>query len=439
MTDLRTRLEGSPYQGYSYSYPHKTAYRAFEEPVPLEELWMRQRRDALFLYVHVPFCDMRCGFCNLFTRARPEASLVDAFLSALERQAGVIRNALGDASFARLAAGGGTPTYLQPKAIETVLDVIEHVMGAAPGRVPLSVEASPGTVSAEKLQLLADRGTTRLSIGVETFVEAEAAAVNRPQKTGVVENALGLIRESNIPALNIDLIYGLPEQSVASWVSSLTAALRYAPEELYLYPLYVRPQTTLTRSARAWDDLRLLCYREARSLLLAEGYTQVSMRMFRAPHASPEAGPSYRCQEDGMVGLGCGARSYATDVHYSTEYAVRARGVREIIENFVSMSDESFRFAGHGHVLAPDDLRRRYVIQSLLSGEGLSFPDYARRFGSHVDDDLPQLAQLLDLGLAAHASETLNLTERGIECADVIGPWLYSERVKQLMERYEWR
>ena len=194
----------------------------------MADLWMRQRRDALFLYVHLPFCDMRCGFCNLFTRARPERSLVDAYLSALRRQAGVVREALDDASFARLASGGGTPTYLDPKAIEMVLDVVEHVMGAELGRVPFSVEASPGTVSAEKLQLLADRGTTRLSIGVETFVEAEAAAVNRPQRTDVVEKSLELIRQSRIPALNIDLIYGLPEQTVASWLSSITAALRFA-------------------------------------------------------------------------------------------------------------------------------------------------------------------------------------------------------------------
>lgn len=437
--DLRTRLAGSPYQGYSYSYPHKTAYRPFDRPVPLSDLWARERRESLFLYLHVPFCEMRCGFCNLFTRARPEGSLVDRYLAALERQARRVRAALGEARFARLALGGGTPTYLEPQGLEAVLDTAEHALGAELGRIPASVEVSPGTVTAEKLALLAGRGTSRVSIGIETFVEAEARAVNRPQETAAVERALRLIRESGIPTLNVDLIYGLPGQTVASWLGSLRAALRHAPEEVYIYPLYVRPQTTLDRAGAAWDDLRLDCYREARALLAAEGYSQVSMRMFRASHAPPETGPPYRCQEDGMVGLGCGARSYATELHHSSEYAVRARGVREIIEDFASRPDEAFGLADYGHRLAPDDLRRRFVIQSLLSGEGLAPAGYAARFGSDVWTDLPQLEELVETGLATRTAERLALNDRGLERSDTIGPWLYSERVRTLMEGYRWR
>jgi oxygen-independent coproporphyrinogen-3 oxidase len=437
---LRTLLEGTPYQGYSYSYPHKTAYRPFEEPVPLAKIWAGERRTALFLYVHVPFCDMRCGFCNLFTQAKPEGSLVGRYLRALNRQAACVRAALGDAYFARLALGGGTPTYLEPAELESVFDTIATVMGADPkqNRIPVSIEVSPGTVTAEKLAILTARGTTRVSIGIESFVEAEAQALHRPQQTAIVEHALGLIRQSGIPTLNLDLIYGILGQGVASWLESLRAALRYAPEELYLYPLYVRPQTGLGRAGRAWDDLRLSCYREGRALLLAEGYTQISMRMFRAPHAPPETGPPYRCQEDGMVGLGCGARSYATDLHYSTRYAVRAHGVRAIIEDFVSAPEASFGLASHGHRLTPDDLRRRFVIQSLLSGEGLSFPEYTRRFASDAGIDLPQLEELAELELATQTHDGLTLSARGIERSDVIGPWLYSARVRTLMEDYPW-
>jgi oxygen-independent coproporphyrinogen III oxidase len=439
MRDLRTMLAGSPYQGYSYSYPHKTAYRPFHQPVPLTDLWALERIDSLFLYIHIPFCEMRCGFCNLFTRAMPEGSLVEHYLGALERQARRVRGALGDASFARLALGGGTPTFLEPKGLEAVFDVAERVMGAKPGQVPVSVEVSPGTVTADKLEVLAARGTTRVSIGIESFIEAEASAVNRPQQTVVVERALDLLRASGIPTVNIDLIYGLPGQNVTSLLTSLRAALHHSPEELYLYPLYVRPQTTLGRAGREWDDLRLACYREGRGLLLAEGYMQVSMRMFVAPHAAPETGPLYRCQEDGMVGLGCGARSYATELHYSSGYAVRAHGVRAIIDDFVASPDESFSTAAHGYRLSPDDLRRRFVIQSLLSGEGLSCLGYTRRFGSNVRADLPQIEELTELEMARETTDGLMLTERGIERSDVLGPWLYSEPVRALMESYRWR
>lgn len=439
MTDLPSLLEGSPYQGYSYSYPHKTSYRPLGSPVSLAELWSRERRDSLFLYIHIPFCEMRCGFCNLFTQAKPEGSLVERYLRALERQARRVRDALGDASFARLAVGGGTPTFLEPEALETALDLAETVMGARLAAIPFAIEVSPGTVTSEKLSILVERGASRVSIGVETFVEDEARAVNRAQETAVVERALGLIRDSNVRTLNIDLIYGLPTQTVASWLASVRAALRYRPEELYLYPLYVRPQTTLGRADREWDDLRLLCYREGRALLLAEGYTQVSMRMFRAAHSPPETGPAYRCQEDGMVGIGCGARSYATELHYSDEYAVRARGVRAIIEDYVSSADSSFGVAEYGHRLEFGDLKRRFVIQSLLSGAGLSIDEYTRRFGGDPLFDLPELLELPELGLASTCAERMSLTECGLERSDVIGPWLYSERVRSLMEGYAWR
>jgi oxygen-independent coproporphyrinogen III oxidase len=432
-------LTGSPYLGYAYSYPHKTAYRPLDPPVALGPLWAGEPGDSLFLYVHVPFCGMRCGYCNLFTRARPDQALVRGYLDALRRQAERVRSAMPDAAFARFAMGGGTPTYLGLSDLESALDVAERTMGADLVRIPGSVEVSPETADAEKLGLLHARGIDRISIGVETFDEAEAAAVSRPQKAAVIERALEAIRQSGAPTLNIDLIYGLPGQSVASWLHSVRAALRFAPEELYLYPLYVRPLTGLGRSRREWDDLRLACYREARDLLRAEGYSQASMRMFRARHAPEDHGPAYRCQEDGMVGLGCGARSYTRALHYGSEYAVGGRGIRAILDDYTARPDVAFELADHGCLLGEDDQRRRHVIQSLLSGEGLDRAGYLRRFGTDPFDDLPVLADLEGLGLAIRSADRLALTDSGLERSDAIGPWLYSDRVRRLTEEFAWR
>ena len=439
MSLAETLLSGSPYASYAYSYPHKTAYRPLDPPVPLVPLWTAERRDALSLYIHVPFCGMRCGFCNLFTKARPPAELVEGYLGALERQAARTVDDLGEATFARLAIGGGTPTYLDLADLETVLDIAGRTMGADLGRIPGSVEVSPGTVDAAKLALLRARGLDRVSIGVESFDEAEAAAVYRPQGSEAVGRALGLIRESGFPTLNIDLIYGLPGQTVASWLASVRRALRFAPEELYLYPLYVRPLTGLGRRGGEWDDLRLACYREARALLIGEGYAQESMRMFRSPHAPAEVGPAYRCQEDGMVGLGCGARSYTSTLHYATEYAVGTREVGSIIAAYAARPSLTFGFADFGFRLDPEDRRRRHVIQSLLSPEGLDLAGYARRFGTEATYDLPGLAELESSGLAERSENELRLTVEGLERSDAIGPWLDSAKVRSLKEGYQWR
>jgi oxygen-independent coproporphyrinogen-3 oxidase len=432
-------LADPAYEGYAYAYPHKTAYRPLRPPVPLREAWAGERRDALFLYLHVPFCEMRCGFCNLFTLTRPKDGLAGAYLAALRRQALRVRHALGDARFARVAVGGGTPTFLDAAQLAELFDIAEHTLGADLHAIPVAVETSPATAEPDKLALLRDRGVKRVSIGVQSFIEAEVAAAGRPQKTADVEAALGHLRAVGFPTLNLDLIYGLPRQTVASWLASVRAALRWRPEELYLYPLYVRPLTGLGRSRHDGDDIRPACYREARALLLDADYVQVSMRLFRARHAPAEDGPVYCCQEDGMVGVGCGARSYTRALHYATEYAVRAPGIREILADYVARPDEAFDRADYGFRLEPGEQRRRYVIQSLLSGEGLAGAAYRNRFGTEPLDDLPELGELEPLGLARRDAERLRLTPAGVERSDAIGPWLYSPAVRGLMGEYAWR
>lgn len=438
MTRLEQMLDGSPYVAYLYGYPHKTAYRPFTPALPLESVWAEERRDALFLYIHVPFCEMRCGFCNLFTAAGPKQDVVDGYLGALVRETKRVKEALGTASFARAAIGGGTPTLLDVAGLNTVFDMAEGVMGADMKNIPVSVEVSPETVDAQKLQVLRSRGTDRVSMGIQSFIEAEVAAVKRPQKTAQVEAALDLIRSTGFPTLNLDLIYGMEGQTEESFLYSLRTALRYSPEELYLYPLYVRPLTFLGKKARAWDDMRLSLYRVGRDFLLSEGYTQVSMRMFRARHAPDAGGPVYRCQEDGMVGLGCGARSYTGRVHYSSEYAVGSREVRSIISSYSERTEASFGEVGYGFRLDSEERRRRYMLLSLLA-DGVDLAVYRQRFCTEALEDFPELEELEAHGLARKSGGMVQLTAAGVERSDMIGPWLHSGQVQAMMKEYAWR
>jgi oxygen-independent coproporphyrinogen III oxidase len=312
-------------------------------------------------------------------------------------------------------------------------------LGADPARSLGSVEVSPGTVTGEKLRFLRGQGIDRISIGIQSFVEAETAAAGRPQKLTEVYQALEQIRAVDFPTLNLDLIYGLPGQTIASWLYSVDTALQFAPEELYLYPLYVRPLTGLGRSPKTWADDRRDFYRQARDRLLAQGYEQVSMRMFRAAQATVTPAPVYCCQSDGMVGIGCGARSYTRSLHYSSEYAVGRTGIQAILEQYQQRSDQSFSEANYGFWLTLEEQKRRFILQSILQMEGLTCARYQQTFGSEVGQDFPQLAELLALGLAHQTPTSLILTAEGIEQADTIGPWLYSAATHQLMESYAWR
>jgi oxygen-independent coproporphyrinogen-3 oxidase len=138
-----------------------------------------------------------------------------------------------------------------------------------------------------------------------------------------------------------------------------------------------------------------------------------------------------------MIGLGCGARSYTRALHYSSEYAVGAAGIREILASYIAKPDDAFNFADYGFALDGAEQRRRFVIQSLLQVEGLDFAAYRQRFGSEVMGDLPELAQFEERGLAMRDDDRLRLTEAGLEMSDAIGPMLYSPRVRNLMESYQ--
>lgn len=444
MTRTRVRLP-RPYQSYVYAYPHKTAYRPLAPQPRLRGLWSTEPRDALSLYLHIPFCEIRCGFCNLFTRVGAPGDLTTRYLDALTRQAETVRNALGEPlRFATAAFGGGTPTYLDPGELTRLCDIAEYTMGADLRGIGFSVETSPATATADRLAVLTARGATRISLGVQSFDESEARAAVRPQRRADVESALARIRDTGVANLNIDLIYGIAGQTPQSWRTSLDAALAWRPEEIYLYPLYVRPLTGLSRRTdeaadRTWDSERLRLYRQGRDHLLAHGYRQRSMRMFRRADA-PVTGPDdYSCQTDGMIGLGCGARSYTRDLHYSFDYAVQVGEVRAIIDSYTATAD--FGVAVHGRVIDESEARRRFLLQSVLQADGLVVADYRSRFGSGPHTDFPrELGVLADRGwLAGTTGELLRLSPEGLAYSDAIGPEFFSPAVRAAMAEYELR
>ncbi|MEU7822848.1 radical SAM protein [Catellatospora sp. NPDC049133] len=486
-----TVLDGSPYQGYLYAYPHKTAYRPLRPRPHLRDVWAGQDRDNLFLYLHIPFCEMRCGFCNLFTRALPPAEQVGAYLRQLRVQAEQVAAALGPARYARAAIGGGTPTHLTADELAELFAITDGVLGLDPAAAQLSVETSPATATPDRLAVLAAHGTHRVSMGVQSFLDSEAHAAGRPQRRADVDRALTALRDAAFPLLNVDLIYGIPGQTRDTWTYSLREALAWHPEEIYLYPLYVRPLTGLGRrdgvppptgpaalerdllvpsglntapdrealllsgtaarpdrdalvpsgSAAApdrdaqWDSQRLDLYRHGRDLLREAGYRQLSMRQFRRADVPDPDGADYCCQDDGMVGIGCGARSYTADLHYSFDYAVSVREVRAIIDDYLSRPAGDFAHAEFGFALDGGEQRLRWLVKSLLRAEGVDLAGYADRFGSKADDDFPHLVELIGRGWAVGDGDRLVLTDEGLAHGDAIGPWLVSGPVRAAMAR----
>ncbi len=438
-------LHQDPYQAYTYAYPHKHAYRSFAAAKSLAQIWQAEDRQQLFAYVHIPFCNYRCGFCNLFALGAPSAELVDAYLPALARQMYAVARALGEHRFTRFALGGGTPSYLSADQLRQLFDQLHQHFQIDTQRIPAAVEIAPEGATVDRIQLFQLLGIDRISMGVQSFNDAELAALARPKQSVQVINAVETMRAHSNAQINLDLIYGTPGQTLTSFEQTLRSTLALAPDELYLYPLYVRHLTGLAKrnakssTLQSAEHSKLALYQLACEILQAEGYTQISTRQFKrsGPQASTAAMPDYSCQTDGMIGLGAGARSYTQAVHYSFDYAVGRNPTNAIIAHYNQADLQYFSHAHHGFELNADEQRRRFVMQSLLQWPGLQLASYQQRFGTATLSDFPMLEELITLQLAAHDGRLLQLTAAGMARADAIGPWLYSDAVKQKIADYD--
>lgn len=430
--------ETNRFQSYLYSYPHKTAYRNFEEKLDLKELWATEKKHAMYLYTHIPFCRMKCSFCNLFTVSHPKEDLVNLYLKKIQLEAEVVRDSLGDFNFAGYAIGGGTPSHLDISQLEQLFTIYTDTLGVDLKNTPGSFEISPDTINDEKLTFLSQHGVQRLSIGIQSFIEAEARSVGRVQPETVMEPLLEKISSYQFPVFNLDLIYGIPGQTVETWLASLQKAIQFQPTEIFLYPLYVRPLTSLFKKHISIqnEDIRSTLYRIGRDFLQTNGYAQDSMRLFRKQVAGLRESSEYSCQEDGMIGLGTNARSYTTDVHYSTEYAVSKPNVAAIINDYVAKERADFMTASYGIRLSEDDRKRRYLIKSLLKAQGLDAAHYQSIYGTDVYADFPELQTLLEMKLARESGGRMQLHGEGMAYSDLIGHWFISPAVKQKMQEY---
>ncbi len=419
------------YEQYTYSYPHKHAYRKLEKPIDLNKVWEREDTSNLFAYVHIPFCEMRCGFCNLFTIANPKEG-VDRYLNALQREALEYKKSIPNIQFEEYAIGGGTPTFLEEDELAKMLSIFKNDLGVNTQSKYGSIEASPKSINKEKIHLIEEFGIDRISMGVQSWIEEETKLLGRPQSVNAVVRAVEDIASSKVPEFNLDLIYGIHSQTKESWLYSIDRTLEYSPTEIFLYPLYTRALTGLAKMQHSNEDNRLYLFRIGRDYLLENGYMQTSMRCFRRADA-PIIKNNYTSTKDGMIGIGAGARSYTQNLHYSSNYAVSRKATKNIINEY-SLKEE-FTTIDYGFYLKEEEQLIRFLVKSLIDGGCLNKEAFRTRFGKDIST-INIIQRLFDFNWLEENEDYLQLNKSGMEMEDAIGPMLFSENVKFLMSEY---
>lgn len=419
----------SRYVDYMYSYPHKTAYRSFPAPVSLIPYLEQLEGRKASLYFHIPFCSHKCGYCNLFSLQTNRTEYITSYLETLHQQAQQLAPLTTGLTFDSFAIGGGTPLLLTIPQLEQLCTTAD-LFGVHPSCAFTSVETSPEYADRDRLNLLKQAEVARVSIGIQSFVDEELKTLKRRPRQNTIYKALEDIRQMDFPYFNIDLIYGIKGQTVESFLYSLEQALRFQPNELFIYPLYVRQGTGITE--RESDDTCFRMYSAACDLLRASGFLQTSMRRFI--HHPPTDG-EVSCGDEVMLSCGSGGRSYLGNLHYATRYTVCQQCIGREIDRYVATTD--FTVAQNGFILSNEEQQQRFIIKNLMYYIGIDKAEYYRRFGETLDL-LPLFRQLAERGWIEETADRIRLTSEGLGFSDYIGQLFISPKIRELMETYSY-
>ncbi|MBC7236751.1 MAG: radical SAM family heme chaperone HemW [Chloroflexi bacterium] len=370
------------------------------------------------LYIHIPFCRSKCFYCDFCSYAGMEELHAD-YVQALLAEAANESGSWGETLFDTVYIGGGTPTQL-------ALDLLLNLWESLPTRLPIAaeaevtIEANPGTVGRTTLSVLRSAGVNRLSLGVQSLNEQELRLLGRVHTVDEARAAIEAARQAGFDNLNLDLIFGLPGQSLAEWHRSLEQALALAPEHLSLYALLIEEGTPLAehiaqgRLSPPDDDLAADMYELAQDLLEAAGYRHYEISNW-ARSSSDDRGhraPALACQHnlkywrnEPYLGLGVAAHSY--DGQHRCANLQEPRLYIERIARGLSVRASCL------HLMEEDRLAETMMLGLRLI-EGIDRNEFAYRFGHELEELYgPTIRKLGGQGLLEVDEVGIRLTRRG--------------------------
>lgn len=373
------------------------------------------------LYVHIPFCNVICYYCGCNKVITKDTSKADEYLTYLEKEMALLKPHLhGKHKLAQLHFGGGTPTFLNDEQLERVFRMIrEHFELLPDGEY--SIEIDPRKVSRDSVFKLAQLGFNRMSVGIQDFDPKVQAAVNRIQTVEETKEVIDAAREAGFKSISVDLIYGLPHQSVESIKPTLDTVLNELnPDRLALYhyahlPHIFKPQRRIDTNTVPSSEEKLDILQYAVHLLNEQGYVFIGMDHF----AKPEDELAIALKEGRLQ------RNFQGYSTYS-DCDLVAIGVSSIgkvgntysqnqrnLEDYYAELDADRLPIMRGFQLNDDDVLRRQIIQDLMCRFALTYSDYPIDFEKQFADELNRMQKLVELGLVKMGAGSLHVTAKG--------------------------
>lgn len=366
----------------------------------LESLPPAERRVGV--YLHIPFCVKKCYYCDFACYAGQDRHL-DAYVEALTQEI---------AAYAGLEAetiyfGGGTPSVLSPRQLDTLMQALHRHLRILPG-AEVTMEVNPGTGSPELWETAHNWGIHRMSLGVQTFDAELLKRIGRDHAPEDVPRTLEAIRNAGITNLSLDLMYALPGQTMADWEDSLARALALEPKHFSIYSLILEEQTVFGAWHRKGklqlvdEDLEITMAEALSQRMEAAGFTQYEISSWTLPGFESRHNTRYWINAP-FIGLGTGAHSYWQNRRYA-----HGRGILDYVKNPTPPIPPE--------PMSEQEIREETIFLGLrMTREGLLKTRYAERFGEALEERYGKtVRQLVSDGLLEDLGDRLVLTPRGI-------------------------
>jgi oxygen-independent coproporphyrinogen-3 oxidase len=377
------------------------------------------------IYVHIPFCERKCTYCNFNTTDYLPA-LAESYVKAVAREISGYRSSI---SVDSIYFGGGTPSIVTPDHISRLIQECRNAFTVTPD-AEVTIEINPGTLSKQKMQEWRAAGVNRASVGVQSFIDAELEALSRTHTAARAIETFNALRESGFDNISLDLIAGLPDQTIADWEYNLSQALGLRPEHLSLYLLEVKEGTQLfsqiNRGQRPApdDDVAAAMYQLICDAAASAGYEQYEISNFSLNPAA--GGAERRHSRRGRVGaspfrskhnmkywtgtpfygMGCGAHSFDGNSRWTN-----IKKTEVYIDSVMSTG----KAVAETTPLSAGDKAAEAIFMGLRLLEGIDLAEFRSRYGVDIENRYgKELLQAQEDGLVETSGSRLRLTRKGL-------------------------
>ncbi|MBQ1559084.1 MAG: radical SAM family heme chaperone HemW [Pseudomonas sp.] len=366
----------------------------------------------LMLYIHIPWCVRKCPYCDFNSHAAgptlPEEEYVDALLADLDAD---LQHVHGR-PLTSIFFGGGTPSLFSDRALGRLLEGVERRIAFAPD-IEITLEANPGTFEQAKFKGYRSLGINRLSIGVQSFQEAKLKALGRIHNGDEAIRAADMARAAGFDNFNLDLMHGLPEQSIEDALFDLRTAISQGPTHLSWYQLTMEPNTVFWSQPPELpeDDLLWDIQEAGQALLAAEGYAQYEVSAYAQPGKQARHNLNYWTFGD-FLGIGAGAHAKLSTRAGRIQRTWKTRLPKDYL-------DPAKAFQAGERLLAADELPFEFLMNVLRLSEGAPAELFSQRTGlplqqleqAHREAERQGLLQADETRLVATAKGQLFLND----------------------------